>query len=94
MKLIHGNTCVERVLYNKRHQNTYIEKERATERARIFPLGCYATFVVWALTFGTVYRSHFQGSRCQGGHSDPYYYYYYSVGATTIGGFWPALRFR
>ena len=45
VKLIHVNTCIERVLYSKIHPNRYRERER------VVLLGCYATFVLLALTF-------------------------------------------
>jgi hypothetical protein len=51
VKIIHGNTRIEMVLYSKRHQNTHIERERERESETIVLLGFYATFVVWALTF-------------------------------------------
>ena len=44
VKLTHGNAWIERVLYSKRHQNTYIERDNRSSRL-------LSDFCFWAPTF-------------------------------------------
>jgi len=74
VKLTHVNTCIERVLYSKRHQYTYTERERQSFSLIVKRLSLFGH-----RRFGTAYLSHFQGSRCQDGHIDPWRWERYNV---------------